>query len=220
MSEHGHRECGVCWWVYDPARGDDDAMVPPGVAFDDVPEGYACPRCQAPKERFLRPTEDPVEKLVGAYRVVEVRMRGLPVHNPRLVVEAVGFRAFGDGMIVGVLVTPWFVNLVVLGRPLPPVGSGVELAFPGGTFTAMGAAPEGVSHLAVSLLSPVTELADRGAARALAEEALRLILTPDGAGASRTEPQATKGDAPVPATPPAAPRSVGRRGILGAWLGR
>ena len=208
MTDAGARECGVCWWVYAPSVGDEDAMVPPGVAFEDVPEGYVCPRCQAPKERFLRPTADLVERLVGAYRVVDARMRGLPIHNPRLAVEAVGFRAAGDGQIVGVLVTPWFVNLVVLGRPLPPEGESVELALPGGTFHALGASPEGVAHLAVSLLSPVTELADRAAARAFAEEALRIVFRPESPPPSIAP---TTG-APSP--------SIGRRGLLGALVGR
>jgi [NiFe] hydrogenase assembly HybE family chaperone len=221
VTDAGHRECGVCWWVYDPAQGDDDAQVPPGVAFEDLPDGYTCPRCQAPRERFLRPTADPVEKLVGAYRVIEARMRGLPIHNPRLVVEAVGFRSVGD-LVVGVLVTPWFVNLVVLGPPLPREGDTVEITLPGGRFAALGASPEGAAHLAVSLLSPVNELADRGAARAMAEEVLRLVLTPEGGASANANANATERapvDAPEPAAP-AGPRAIGRRGLLGALLVR
>lgn len=115
-----------------------------------------------------------VERLVEAYRAIDGRMRGLPIHNARLDVEAIGFRRVDD-MLVGALVTPWFLSVVVLGRPLPPEGESVELAFPGGRFTAMGAS-HGVAHLAIPLMSPVTELADREAARAVSEESLRLVL--------------------------------------------
>lgn len=41
------------------------------------------------------------------------RMRDLPVYNAAVDVEAVGFRPFYSGWI-GVLVTPWFMNLVLL----------------------------------------------------------------------------------------------------------
>jgi [NiFe] hydrogenase assembly HybE family chaperone len=207
------RECGVCWWVYDPETGDDDAQVPEGVAFDDLPDTYTCPRCQAPKGRFLRPNAthdatkaDPVGPLVEAYRAVDLRMRGLPIYNTRLRVEAVGFRRAGN-VLVGALVTPWFLNLIVLGRPLPREGESVELVFPGGRFAAMGAAPEGVAHLAIPLLSPVDELADQAAARAMALESLRLVLMPEVSAAHIAK------DADVEEK-----RAIGRRGLLGGLL--
>ena len=34
--------CGPCGWVYDPAVGDPDGDIPPGVAFEDLPEDYVC----------------------------------------------------------------------------------------------------------------------------------------------------------------------------------
>ncbi len=47
-------ECGVCWTVYDPEAGDDVAQVPPGTAFEDLPDTWCCPHCDSPRERFLR----------------------------------------------------------------------------------------------------------------------------------------------------------------------
>ena len=32
--------CNVCSYIYDPANGDPDNGVPPGTAWDDVPEGW------------------------------------------------------------------------------------------------------------------------------------------------------------------------------------
>ena len=46
-------ECGVCWQVYDPAEGDDVWQVPPGTSFAALPDHWRCPRCDAPRERFL-----------------------------------------------------------------------------------------------------------------------------------------------------------------------
>ena len=39
--------CSVCGYVYDPAEND-------GVAFEDLPEDWKCPRCKQPKEKFNR----------------------------------------------------------------------------------------------------------------------------------------------------------------------
>lgn len=49
------RECGVCWSTYDPVVGDDVWQIPPGTAFDDLPETWRCPKCDSPKEKFVRP---------------------------------------------------------------------------------------------------------------------------------------------------------------------
>lgn len=37
--------CSVCGYVYDPDEHD-------GVAFEDLPEDWRCPRCKQPKEKF------------------------------------------------------------------------------------------------------------------------------------------------------------------------
>ena len=29
-------ECGICWWVYDPAQGDDVRGIPPGTPIFDA----------------------------------------------------------------------------------------------------------------------------------------------------------------------------------------
>lgn len=44
--------CGVCGYVYDPAQGDADGGVKPGVAFEDLPDGWVCPVCGAEKDQF------------------------------------------------------------------------------------------------------------------------------------------------------------------------
>ncbi len=37
--------CSICGYVYDPAEHD-------GVAFEDLPEDWKCPRCKQSKEKF------------------------------------------------------------------------------------------------------------------------------------------------------------------------
>ncbi len=45
-------ECIPCGYVYDPEAGDPDNGVPPGTAFEDLPEDWVCPECGAGKEEF------------------------------------------------------------------------------------------------------------------------------------------------------------------------
>ena len=44
--------CESCGYVYDPAEGDPDGGIPPGTAFEDIPETWFCPVCGARKRDF------------------------------------------------------------------------------------------------------------------------------------------------------------------------
>ena len=44
--------CTICGYVYDPVAGDPDNGVAAGTAWEDVPEDWLCPICDAPKEEF------------------------------------------------------------------------------------------------------------------------------------------------------------------------
>ncbi len=46
-------ECRICWYVYDPAEGDEIEQVPPGTPFSALPEYWRCPQCDSGKEMFL-----------------------------------------------------------------------------------------------------------------------------------------------------------------------
>src|SRR3954469_11814103 len=37
--------CESCGFIYDPADGDPDGGIPPGTAFDDIPDTWYCPVC-------------------------------------------------------------------------------------------------------------------------------------------------------------------------------
>ena len=45
-------EC-PCGYIYDPAEGDDASGIEPGTAFEDLPEDWVCPICQAEKDDFF-----------------------------------------------------------------------------------------------------------------------------------------------------------------------
>ena len=46
--------CEPCGWVYDPAEGDSDGGIEPGVAFEDLPEDWVCPVCGATTDLFSK----------------------------------------------------------------------------------------------------------------------------------------------------------------------
>ncbi len=44
--------CKVCGYVYDPAEGDTNAHIEPGIPFATLPEDWHCPQCNAPQSEF------------------------------------------------------------------------------------------------------------------------------------------------------------------------
>lgn len=46
-------ECGICWWVYDPAAGDPVWQIAPGTPFAALPAHWSCPNCDAPRHKFM-----------------------------------------------------------------------------------------------------------------------------------------------------------------------
>lgn len=133
--------------------------------------------------------------------IAATRMAGVPVQNERLAVQAVGFQALPAGGALGVLVTPWFMNLVRLpaeGEPAPAPGASRTHAVGPERFDFIGAHEAGFgSFEACSLFSPMFEFADHAAAVATAAEVLALLRRP---------PE------PVPAPP--APPVPTRRALL------
>ena len=55
-----------------------------------------------------------ISALIEQFRVVDAGMRDLPIYNNKVAIESVGFRLFGDIELLGVVLTPWFMNLMVL----------------------------------------------------------------------------------------------------------
>ena len=123
-----------------------------------------------------------VADLVAHYEAIYAeRMRDLPIVNPRLAVEAVGFEQWEE-QDLGILITPWFMNLVLLpdsGRLADlPQGDRVECRFPSGPCELTVYHDEELgSYLAAVLFRTVADFPDQAIARAIAEEALAQILT-------------------------------------------
>jgi len=110
------------------------------------------------------------------------RMQDVPILNHAIRIEAIGMRAW-QGHWLGALVTPWFINLVVL----PGGGAwrntaerdSVWYAFPGGRFEFIAGSEPGLGEYhACSLFSPVLEFADHETARETARVALESLFDP------------------------------------------
>jgi [NiFe] hydrogenase assembly HybE family chaperone len=126
----------------------------------------------------LRP--DPSQGLVDSFRLAAARVQGLAFVNPALAVEAVAFAPW-QGHWLGVLVTPWFMNLILAPRdaaawtPLKP-GAKRSYVFPAGTYDFIGACDDVAGEYQMcSLFSPLLHFDDQETARlvaGLAREAL------------------------------------------------
>jgi [NiFe] hydrogenase assembly HybE family chaperone len=117
--------------------------------------------------------------------IAATRMDGVPILNPALRVQAVGFEPVADAAAgIGVLITPWFMNLVWL--PLDPETA--DAAAPGVTrdrrvgndvFPFIGASESGFGRYEVcSLFSPMFEFVDHDAALATAMAVLEELRRP------------------------------------------
>src|SRR5215471_12945526 len=85
--------------------------------------------------------------LIERFRQIDAQMRDLPIYNDKVAIEAIGFRSFGDAALLGVMLTPWFMNVIVL--PIEPtpmdmteVGRTISVELPSGQriFTKIGRA--------------------------------------------------------------------------------
>lgn len=198
ISAQAVMECKICWTPYDPADGDDFRQVEPGTPFLALPEDWSCPNCGAPKEQFMV-LEDPgsdhmaeaarldalAAKLVAEFREIwHAKMRDLPMVNKLLSVEAVGFRLV-DNRPLGVLISPWFMNLIQLPAEdedwsgLQP-GAKELIAFPSGEYEFIHNSRDMIGgYKACSLFSPMGDFSTQMQAQEVAR-AVMVALFDEG----------------------------------------
>ncbi|MBT8441892.1 MAG: [NiFe]-hydrogenase assembly chaperone HybE [Gammaproteobacteria bacterium] len=122
-----------------------------------------------------------IEQLVEHFEAIHSeRMAGLPLCNPALEVEAVGFREF-EGHQLGILVTPWFMNLVLLSETDAwrdwPQGSKSEWSLPAGPHEFTTSRDEDFpTHLTAVLFRTVQDFPDQDTARRIAAEILKRLF--------------------------------------------
>ena len=149
-----------------------------------------------------------IAALEAAYaHIAATRMAGLPLLQPGLRVQALGFAPQADApqWLLGVLITPWFMNLLRL--PLGPQAEPLALGERGARTLGQGARRLALDFIgahepalggfeACSLFSPLHGFADQAAVVATAEAVLAQLraATAAAAGASTGVPAA----GPVP----------------------
>lgn len=140
--------------------------------------------------------QNPAPALEAAFRhIAATRMAGLPIANTMLEVEAVAFRRYEQsGHWLGVLITPWAINLLLLpapGAPWPAPAPGAKHTwhFPSGDYEFTVAREEalGTYHLC-SLFSPPAEFDAQEEARQTAYAVLAALMLEGGGEEDRSAP--------------------------------
>lgn len=151
--------------------------------------------------------EDPSSLLEAAFRRIQSeRMADVPMLNPALRVEAVGFSRW-QGEWLGVLITPWFMNLVLVPASEKASsgareGERIYHPFAAGMFAFLsGCEPELGEYQACSLFSPMGGFVDQASARAVAHAALKLLHSAPGASQAASAREAARNG-----TPPGIPK--------------
>jgi len=240
ISPQAIMECKICWTPYDPAEGDDTRQIEPGTPFVALPEDWKCPNCDAPKEQFLV-GEDPGSgalaeaAMIGAKthalvtdftEVWHGKMRDVPIVNKLLHVQAVGFQLH-EGRPLGVLISPWFMNLVQLpaeGEDWSALVPGAKevIGFASGEYEFIHNVREMVGgYKACSLFSPMGEFRSQAQAVDVARAVMVALFQDehraetDRAAEIRAAREAEIAALEVPAALPEAPT---RRQVISAGL--
>lgn len=189
-------ECKICWTPYDPADGDDTRQIDPGTPFLALPEDWTCPGCSAPKHQFLvrddpGAAEAPIlaemdrrtKALVADFtEILNAKMRDLPMVNHALHVQAVDFRPW-EGGFLGILVAPWFMNLVLLPAPdraLQAPTAKEVIRFPSGDYEFIHNARDLTgAYLACSLFSPMGDFTSQLQAVEVARAIMQELFKPE-----------------------------------------
>lgn len=138
---------------------------------------------------------NPVDRLQQHFASVATGMADLPVSNPALVVECVGFQAWAERQI-GVLITPWCMNLILLPGPgdhwaeweESQIGRKLMLALPSGQYEWIYNRSDNTGgYLSCSLFSPMNMFSEQAIAVETAEEVMRAVF--DTANESLTDRQ-------------------------------
>ena len=117
------------------------------------------------------------------------RMKDVPVLNPALRVQAVGFKAW-DAYWFGVLITPWFMNLMLLPRTdveqiidwkTAKVGSKYTKRFPSGEIEFILGHEQAIGpYLMSSLFSPLHDFGDQETAELTAKTVIKEVFKGTG----------------------------------------
>lgn len=123
-------------------------------------------------------------RLIQRFRWIgDQRMSDLPIYHPSLQVEAIDFQETDEGWL-GVLITPWFMNLMLFPREQNAlndvqIGDRLQGNLPSGEHTFMVGEDEELGRYRfIPLASPMLGYSGQGAARQAARAALARLFSP------------------------------------------
>ena len=123
-----------------------------------------------------------VLELVGHFQSIAAQMRELPIYNDGVPVVAHGFCGFGDNELIGVLLTPWFMNVMLLpcrftALNMAEIGKRQNVDLPAGPRIFIVGGDQVIGrHRAHSLHSPVLQFRLPGQAEAEAKRAFAALM--------------------------------------------
>lgn len=126
-----------------------------------------------------------VAALVAHFETIyREHMQGLPIVNRNLHVEAVAFQEY-EGDQLGVLITPWFMNLVLLPSTADAAdcaqGSKSQVDFPSGSIEFTGCQDDTLGHFRTAVLfRTVADLSDQEMARNIARQVMQDLFVRPG----------------------------------------
>lgn len=133
----------------------------------------------------MRP--DPSQDVERAFlRIGDERMAGLPILNPALRVQAVGFQRWREDWL-GIVVTPWCMSVLLLpcddgARDAPPASKRSFMKFPFGEIALLDSRePELGTFRTFAVFSPMDGFATQAQAVATARASLAALLAPPAA---------------------------------------
>jgi [NiFe] hydrogenase assembly HybE family chaperone len=237
LSAQAVLECKICWTVYDPARGCDFRQIDPGTPFTELPEDWTCPTCGAEKTAFLVQSDPGAPALLAEAAIRErtraleaefveiwhAKMRDVPMINRALEVRAVGFRPH-EGRYLGVLVSPWFMNLILLpaeGEDWSALTPGQKevIAFPSGAYEFTHNRREMIGgYKACSLFSMMGEFRTQAAAVDVAGAVMAALFDPENRAETDRSADIRAARTAETAAPPALDPEPSRRAVLTGGL--
>ncbi|WP_370280868.1 [NiFe]-hydrogenase assembly chaperone HybE [Pontibacterium sp.] len=136
-----------------------------------------------------------VDTLHTHFNNIALRMADLPMYNPVLEVACVGFQSYAAREI-GVLVTPWCMNLTLFPAEFDDwsewdeteIGNKQMIALPSGQYECIfGWSELTGGFMSCSLFSPMFEFSEQAVAVETAEEVMKALF--DGANEAPTDRQ-------------------------------
>lgn len=127
--------------------------------------------------------QDTLDELVRHFEHIYVEhMQDLPIVNKRVQVEAVGFQDYNEHKL-GVLITPWFMNLVLLPHgdawADSAQGDKSSIEFPSGPIEFTISRDETLgTYLTAVLFRSVSDFPDHDVARDVAERVMKELFVP------------------------------------------